>query len=355
MRIGLYGLPTAGKSHILKYVHNLDVFAGSSLLYAIDPDFHILSENDKNTVRRQLSAMLMEKDNFIMDGHFAFGDNIVFTAADGELYDVFLYLYVSPDVLKFRMENSARNNEYLKYDLDYWQNMEIDELRKYCHKNDKDFYILDNPAKGYFEDVSMILDFINSIINGFSCRKSAEKYADDILRETENNTIILSDGDKTLILEDSSGLMGYRTHLFDNNFYTGFQSWRHNNEMMDFIASLNSQSKSVENLGIHYNTKLIDTMQGNGFILTSGYFDIWKQISKKLNIPFFCGNCMSADTKYFITKILREHGKRVIAYGDGMNDYFMLREADRGYLILKPDGQISRSLRGKELEGITLV
>lgn len=355
MRIGLYGLPTAGKSYILNFVRSLDVYTGSSLLREISPDFHSLSEADKDTVRKELAVTLMKKDNFIMDGHFSFGENIVFTEADGQLYDVFLYLHVRPDILQSRIENSARNNKYLKYDLDYWQKMEIDELRNYCHKHNKDFYVLDNPEKGYFSDISIILNFIDSIVSGFSCRKAAERCTNDILEKASGDTIILSDGDKTLTLEDSSGLMGYTTHLFDGNFYTGFQSWRHNNEMMDFLSFLDSSYKSIEKLGIHYNVEIIDKMQENGFILTSGYYGIWKQISKKLDIPLFYGNYMSADTKFFITKILREHGKRVIAYGDGMNDYFMLREADEGYLVLKQDGSISRSLKGKELEGITLV
>lgn len=355
MRIGLYGLPTAGKSYVLNFIHCLDVFAGSTLLHEIAPDFHLLKEDAKEAVRKKLVAMLMKKDNFIMDGHFSFGENIVFTEADGQLYDVFLYLYVSPDILKSRIENSARNNKYLKYDLDYWQKMEIDELRNYCHRHNKDFYVLDNPEKGYFSDISIILNFIDSIVSGFSCRKAAERFTSEILEKASGDTIILSDGDKTLTLEDSSGLIGYTTHLFDGNFYTGFQSWRHNNEMMAFLSSLDSSCNSIEKLGIHYNVEIIDKIQENGFILTSGYYGIWEQISKKLDIPLFCGNYMSADTKFFITKILREHGKKVIAYGDGMNDFFMLREADEGYLVLKQDGSISRSLKGKELEGITFV
>ena len=200
MRIGLYGLPTAGKTYVLSFIHNLDVFAGSALLHEIAPDFHLLTENAKDAVRKKLATMLMKKDNFIMDGHYSFGENIVFTEADGQLYDVFLYLYVSPDVLRSRIENSERNHKYLKYDMDCWQKMEIDELRNYCHRHNKDFYILDNPEKGYFSDISIILDFIDSIVSGFSCREAAERCTNEILEKASGDTIILSDGDKTLTL-----------------------------------------------------------------------------------------------------------------------------------------------------------
>ena len=38
-----------------------------------------------------------------------------------------------------------------------------------------------------------------------------------------------------------------------------------------------------------------------------------------------------------------------------MNDYYMLRQADEGYLIAKTDGTISRSLIHMNMEGITIV
>ena len=38
-----------------------------------------------------------------------------------------------------------------------------------------------------------------------------------------------------------------------------------------------------------------------------------------------------------------------------MNDYFMLVQADKGFLVSKQDGRISRSLAGRSLEGLTIV
>ena len=56
-----------------------------------------------------------------------------------------------------------------------------------------------------------------------------------------------------------------------------------------------------------------------------------------------------------MTKKLKEAGKRVVAYGDGMNDYYMMKMADEGFLVTKQDSSISRSLKGKDLEGLKLV
>ena len=56
MRIGLYGLPTAGKTFILSKVKSLEVLAGSTLLKEIAPKFHDLSGNQKDEVRKQLAV-----------------------------------------------------------------------------------------------------------------------------------------------------------------------------------------------------------------------------------------------------------------------------------------------------------
>lgn len=64
---------------------------------------------------------------------------------------------------------------------------------------------------------------------------------------------------------------------------------------------------------------------------------------------------MAAETKLYITKFLQGAGKHVVAYGDGMNDYYMLKQADEGYLVGKEGGRVSRSLKGKELEGLIIV
>lgn len=355
MRIGLYGLPTAGKTFILDAVRNFEVLAGSSLLKTLAPDFHALTVEEKTHVRKQLAEQLRAKDDFIMDGHYSFGDEVVFTDEDGELYDIFLYLYVDPAILKKRMEDSLRNRKYLAFDVEKWQMFELESLRRYCHKHNKDFYILDNPGKGYFPDVSVVLEFIDSLAAGYSCVSYARKCAENILKNSEARMVCLADGDKTLTIEDSSGVLGYKTNIFDGNFYTGFQAWRHGRELTDFLRFIDWTGQSFEELGVHFNHSVIERIKIPCVILTAGHYGIWKEIANELKMPMYCGEQMSAETKYFITKFLQEKGFTIVAYGDSMNDYYMLRQADEGYLIAKADGTLSRSLKYMNTEGITIV
>lgn len=352
MRIGLYGLPTAGKSYILEKVDCLDVLAGSSLLKEYVPDFQELHADKKKDARMQLARNLKRKDYFIMDGHYAFGDEVAFTEEDGSLYDVFLYIFVEPAILKERMEASSRNRKYLVHDIQKWQESEVTELRRYCQEHDKDFYVIDNPGQGYFKDVGPVLDFIRNIKSGYSCVNFAMKCVSSILKSTDTKEIHLTDGDKTLIKEDSSGSLGYRTHLFDGNFYTGFQSWRHVQELRDFLVSIGYGEGLSGKPQVHLNNTVYQMIQRPCVILTSGCEDVWKEIAKDLQMPLFYGSQMSAETKFFITKFLQEAGMQVTAYGDSLNDYYMLKRSDKGFLITKTDGSVSRSLKGKDLEGL---
>ncbi len=58
MRIGLYGMPTAGKTHILNKIDFIEVANGSKLLREYDPDFDIrdTKREGKKAERRLLSG-----------------------------------------------------------------------------------------------------------------------------------------------------------------------------------------------------------------------------------------------------------------------------------------------------------
>ncbi|MCF0105915.1 MAG: AAA family ATPase [Holdemanella sp.] len=352
MRIGLYGLPTAGKTFILDKVKSLEVLAGSTLLKEIAPNFHDLSGNQKDEVRKQLAVFLKGKNDFIMDGHYSFGEEIVFTEADGDLYDAFLYLYVDPDILKERMKESTRNSKYLRNDIDEWQKFEIDSLRDYCHKHNKDFYVIDNPKEGFFSDINLVLDFIDEIVRGFSSFKTASNI---VARIPEAAVISLIDGDRTYIKEDSSAHLGYKTHVFDGNFYTGFQSWRHHRELAEFLSQVDCSKKAKDVREFTINNRITGLLEGEPIILTTGIIDIWKMIGNIYGMSVFYGNELNADTKYFVAKLLQNRGCYVKAFGDSMNDYYMLKQADAAYLVLKSDGTVSSSLKNRELEGVTFV
>ncbi len=350
MRIGLYGMPGAGKTFILNQIDFLNVKCGSKLLREYDPDFDKRDLMGRKKARIEVARKLLKENFFIMDGHYSFGDEISFTSSEGEMYDIFLYLFVAPKLLKSRMASSYKNKKYLKYDLSEWQLQEIFRLREYCHKHNKDFYVIDNPPEYRFDDISLVLRFIKAIVNGYSCLAFAKKCAEDILTKCHSDKVVLLDGDKTLTIEDtSSAILKYKTNLYDGNFYTGFQSWKQDIDFKNIVVP------DYEEFPVKINRFVEERLSKESYILTSGHHKIWENIANKLGIHCYTGSEMSADTKLYITKFLHRADKYIIAYGDGMNDYYMLKEADEGYLIRKEDQSVSRSLIGKDLEGIIIV
>lgn len=177
MKIGLYGMPTSGKTYILEKIDFMEVIAGSTLLRQHDPLFDERDEQGRDKTRSEIATLLMEKESFIMDGHYAFGDEIAFTEQDGKLYDAFIYLYINPSILKERMMRSSKNRKYASYDIEKWQLNEINELRAYCHKHNKDFYVIDHPTKNTNVDSEIVVQFIYDIFKGFSCHNLAERIA----------------------------------------------------------------------------------------------------------------------------------------------------------------------------------
>lgn len=350
MRIGLYGMPSAGKSFILEKIDFIRVISGSRMLRELCPDFDKKDEENKKIARQQLADHLMAEDSFIMDGHYAFGDRIAFTESDGRLYDAFVYLYISPEVLRERMEGSEKNQKYLAYDIAEWQNREIEALRAFCHANDKDFYVVDNPPQNSFDDVSDVVYFLKDVIGGFSCVSMAERCAGDILSKSRSRKITLMDGDRTVTIEDTSNaVFGYTTQLYDGNFYTGYQSWKQAKEFESYSF------EKLTRMPVSLNKNVCEKIDGDTYILTSGHERVWDFIAKELDVPCYFGTEMSAETKFFITKMLQRAGKRVLAYGDSMNDYYMLKLADRGFLVQRQDESFSRSLKGKDLRGLVIV
>lgn len=73
---------------------------------------------------------------------------------------------------------------------------------------------------------------------------------------------------------------------------------------------------------------------------------------KKLGIKTYAGKNISSETKYFLTKFLKQKGYKVISYGDSKNDLYMLKESDRGILVINK--HLSRSLKEDEVQDLDI-
>ena len=144
MKYVLYGLPCSGKTTLLDGLSVPAVHGSKRLNEMSAGRFSELSDEEKNDLRIKYAQQLSKRqESFISDGHYSFFDEIVFTEADGELYDVFIYCFCDPEEISKRLKASAKNQRFANLSIENirkWQNKEVECLRRECHKRSKDFY-----------------------------------------------------------------------------------------------------------------------------------------------------------------------------------------------------------------------
>lgn len=353
MRIALYGLPCAGKTTLMNNLSEIKTVNGSETLKVLcNGNFSDLTEEEKVSVRIKYTEYLrnLNDETILSDGHYSFLDKVVFTEQDGDIYDVFVYLHCNAEVLKTRYEHSAKNEKYKELSaiqIDKWQQFEIENIRTECHNRNKDFYVI----KSDEITVNELSDFIHHINTGYSSFEVAKNLVSEIIQKyPEPCHIHLIDGDKTAIIEDSFRVCSnHITKVFDGDFYTGYQSYCFSKETEHLQYDF---SKLYD---ITVNTDIWDRIKKeNYFILSAGITVLWEKLASSFGFTNVLANpLISADTKFYVTKLLKQRGYTITAYGDSKNDLYMLKEADKGYLYIGK--RISSSLRNADLSGLNFI
>ena len=131
--VALYGMPCAGKSTLMDRITDAKVINGSQELRRIcGGSFLELSEEEKHQVRIKYTEYIngLNDEVIVSDGHYSFMETVAFTEADGELYDIFIYLYCSPENLKERYALSEKNGKFAGESIEslrQWQEFEINK------------------------------------------------------------------------------------------------------------------------------------------------------------------------------------------------------------------------------------
>lgn len=355
MKFVLYGMPCAGKTTLLTAISDkLRIINGSSWLNKYsDRKFACLTEKEKVQCRIKYTDYLasITDEHIISDGHYAFDDTVVFTEADGNIYDVFFYLYCEPTEILNRMMVSQKNQKYAAFTVDaieQWQDFEIEQLRLECHKRNKDFYVV----KSEIITSTDFSEFIDAIISGFSSYQLAVNLVEQIRQwYPEPCELSIVDGDKTFINEDSFRLCSHTfpTTVFNGDFYTGYQGYCFERETSDITLDYKQLQNCTINKLVWQNINC-----KNFVVLSAGITQLWERLQHQFNIPHIIASPnISADTKYFIGKLLRNNGYYIKVYGDSKNDLYLLKEADEGYLCLGK--RISRSLLKADTSMVSLL
>ena len=362
MKIGVYGLPCAGKDTFnYKFIRQFNFFIaikGSSNLDVIAMEkyskyFKDLDDGKQAKIRRHFArCTLKSTDNLIIDGHFCFpkedGYLTVLTDNDVKLYDIFIYLKVDPKTLHSRIAESEKNKLYQKLsieDIKKWQNKEIEDLRDIAFNNHKEFLVL---GQEYSESYKF-LDLYLYYHTYFNAMEIAKRYIEEIKKlNCKNRKIAILDCDRTVSVEDTTisyfdlnrGNKSKLKDIFDGDIYTVYQFYKQQDLYKKFKIIPAHTDYEYNDLVL----KQIDKLKKYNYTvvgLTSGIYEIWKNINEQNNFfTALLGNDLNGEeigivsdfVKGYICELLKKQGYKVTAIGDSMCDIYMLEES-KGFIF----------------------
>ncbi|MBQ7190053.1 MAG: AAA family ATPase [Kiritimatiellae bacterium] len=366
MKICVYGLPQSGKDTFIRKLTSLgfEHLPGSRTLKTLalqeyQSEFSNLSENQKTLLRQKFITILQSMDGekrIVVDGHYCFGNHIVFFPEEGIAYDVFIYLNTPPSVIHERLQKSERNIQYASFSerqLEEWQRLEIRQLSKICFDNRREFIVLDSST----EDSLLFLEHFFLKYPSLSSLVKAQEIADNIKKNCGNNKkIAIFDCDKTVsshditvsVFEVANISVKFLKQLFYNEPYTQFQFWK----LHRLYDNLDQYEKVLKDavVQVDFNDFILakmDELRNNGykiFGLTSGITDAWKIINSRYRLfSDVYGGILSSAIKGYVVQILMESGFSVFACGDSTVDIFMLESASIG--VIWAPGKIRETIQ----------
>lgn len=366
MKFAIYGVSRSGKNYLIEplvdYFQKKDVplmhINGSGILKELAQqiyakDFKVLSEAEKDILRKEfvvrLDAAEKEYGNIVVDGHYAFyneGGELfkVFTESDKNAYDVFFYLETKPSEIIQRMRNSLgdkRNEEMTEAQVAVWQDYEISEMSEELLRSDKELHVL-RYGEEVFEYIYEVV-----VLGRYNSLRIAEEMLANIKMDSRYETIVLTDCDKTLSMEDTTNvacdIKGVNKDLFGQIYagdrYSNYQAWlakRYISEKSLFSDDI-VQEVAVKT---HFNNAIIEDLRTKENVrilaLSAGFSKAWAALLNQVGLQtdVLMSECgvVSKYVKCFVVKLLKQQGKFVVAIGDSLLDGLMLKEADVGYI-----------------------
>ncbi|KAI1392448.1 uracil phosphoribosyltransferase-domain-containing protein [Hypoxylon trugodes] len=407
--IGLYGIPGCGKSYLLAHckeqlIHDeFDFYEGSEMIDSLVPGgldaFQKLDEDEKSQWRQRAIDTIAEncastKRTGVVAGHFMFwnegelcGDP-VYTQSDLERYTHILYLNIAPEIVSgYRSRDNARSRPLASADhLRKWQEAEKTHLRELCRLNGILFSLL--PPTGE----PSVAETVMQILLDFSLfsEESNAKLAEEILTrkiEPQQHTVLVLDGDKTLVSEDTGDLfwkIASKRHpdtvdtvalkkLFSSPLgysYVGFgqatllYGETFLDEEIDRICEEVASSVTLRPEFASLLWLIRKNYRFGAIILTCGLHLIWDKILEKAGLTGAVqvmggGNCMrdlvvTPEIKGVVVRRLRKHCKKYVwAFGDSPLDLPMLVQADEAIVVVGEERLRSKSMEAALSESIS--
>ncbi|KAG8749303.1 hypothetical protein FRC11_011450 [Ceratobasidium sp. 423] len=392
--VGLYGLPGCGKTFLIDQLklspdlgeEQFAYYDGSAVLASLLPgglaEFKQMHDQQKYGTReraiRVISAECASSGRVgVVAGHLLFWDEhapaqLAWTAADASVYTHIFFLDVPSEVVAKRRSGDtvrARPPASLAH-LEKWASAEQSQLREICLENGILFTIT-SPSK-----VATLLRDVQCHTESFNLDRAGE-YLDSIVstHKSNSNSILVLDGDRTLIPDDTGALFvrlmqerdgssgdGPLKSIFKSSFGYSYTAFRQVAFMYSGLeqATFDECCRQVASSVTMYPEFVMMLQQAAGVaavVMTCGLRAIWERIVDRAGLSETVkvvgggrledGFVVTADVKAALVARLQDvHGKYVCAFGDSILDLPMLKVADRAVVVVGEEGKRSRTVEG---------
>ena len=406
--IGIYGIPGAGKSHLLE---KLKISLGdSSFLFFEGSDvidshvtgglqvFQGLQENQKRKFREKaIDSILGDCTNDhkagIVTGHYMFWQEEgtqgvrVLTHSDLLTYTHIIYLDSAAEVIATRCRNDStrtRPAASLQH-LQRWQAAEKTELRRVCYDNNILFSVLNpdlNPESSDSDRVAKLIQGFRQYNPNDNLRETKRILHDFLQKQADQpkSTVVL-DGDKTMAAVDTgtlfwqhvhnqrgldpedkpleslySSALGY-SHLAFRQASLLFEDCADSLDFEDFCTGVASQVQLYPEILSLLNDVRVEP-HAAAIIVTCGVRSIWKKVLERYGHGkdvLVVGGGRQSDSLVIddhikaslISYMQRDHRLFVTAFGDSPLDLPMLSQANHGVVVVGGEQSRSKSMDKK--------
>ncbi|KAF8898293.1 uracil phosphoribosyltransferase-domain-containing protein [Mucidula mucida] len=398
--VGLYGVPGCGKTRMMQNLktslgeEQFAYYEGSEIIASLVPGgldvFKRMGKDDKAVWRERAIREIGEQCSAtqrvgLVAGHLMFWDEdketgeLVWTKGDEEIYTHIFYLDTPADVIsRRRLDDAERPRPAASgTHLRRWQISEQKQLRLLCLQNSILFAnIAPDPVK--------VAALLRSIRHSEEYNLSrAQDRLDDILRDENSETLLVLDGDRTVIPEDTGALFWALPALssdvtgrslkdiFSTPSGYSYHAFRQASLLYEEIPDEEFEAccEQVASAVTVYPQVLSMLRQATdrgvkAVIISCGLRAIWEKILSDAGlsgtIKVIAGSRIK-DNGFIVTgevkRALVAHMKQayglfVWAFGDSVLDLPMLTEADRAIVVVGEEDKRSRSMENALLNAI---
>lgn len=397
--IGLYGLPGSGKSFCLNQLEqriggsSFEFFEGSQVIADVCPGglgaFQKLEEATKSSWRRRAIEYIQDKcrktgKTGVVAGHFMLWSEgepdgqVIWTQADSAIYTHILYLDVPAEQIVENISSDSRKcRPYSSTPhLCNWQQAEKRELRSLC-PNERILFGVLGSNRTSVDAISLLLEDFREHTEEFNALLVAAEI-DRIVsaRPSLPKAVLVMDADRTLAAEDSGWLFWKRASglrdptdkayplkpLFCGPLGYSYLAFRQAMLLYEEIGEHYYQTCEEVALDISMHVELVCLLHllkrqphVCAVVVTCGQRQPWQTVLRREGLADTVkvigggrlndGYVVTPATKSAVVKRLRgEHGASVWAFGDSPLDLEMLREADRGIVVVGDEKTRSKTM-----------